>query len=47
MSFARRVSDRTVFMAEGAIVEHGHPEQVFGAPSSARLKKFLEAVLER
>ena len=47
MSFARRVSDRTVFMADGRIVEQGHPEQVFGAPESARLKKFLEAVLER
>jgi polar amino acid transport system ATP-binding protein len=47
MSFARRVSDRTVFMADGRIVEQGHPEHVFGAPQSPRLKKFLEAVLER
>ena len=47
MSFARRVSDRTVFMADGRIVEQGAPEQVFGAPREARTKKFLEAVLER
>ncbi|MFD1210556.1 amino acid ABC transporter ATP-binding protein [Arthrobacter sp. GCM10027362] len=47
MSFARRVSDRTVFMADGRIVEQGPPEEVFDAPREARTKKFLEAVLER
>jgi len=47
MSFARRVSQRTVFMADGAVVEAGPPEQVFGAPQHARTKRFLEAVLER
>ena len=47
MSFARRVSDRTVFMADGRIVEQGPPEQVFAAPREARTRKFLEAVLER
>jgi polar amino acid transport system ATP-binding protein len=47
MSFARRVSDRTVFMADGRIVEQGPPEHVFGAPREARTRKFLEAVLER
>lgn len=47
MSFARRVSDRTVFMAGGKIVEQGPPDQVFGAPQHERTKKFLEAVLER
>lgn len=29
MEFARRVSDRIVFMDEGAIVEQGTPEEVF------------------
>ncbi|MFF0990810.1 amino acid ABC transporter ATP-binding protein [Kocuria nitroreducens] len=47
MSFARRVSNRTVFMADGAIVEQGPPEQVFGAPQHQRTQRFLEAVLER
>jgi polar amino acid transport system ATP-binding protein len=47
MSFARRVSDRTVFMADGRIVEQGPPAELFGAPQHARTQKFLEAVLER
>jgi len=47
MSFARRVSDRVVFMAAGKIVEQGPPEEVFGAPQHSRTKRFLEAVLER
>ncbi|MBV1777653.1 amino acid ABC transporter ATP-binding protein [Paeniglutamicibacter sp. ABSL32-1] len=47
MSFARKVSDRTVFMADGKIVEQGHPDQLFGSPEHNRTKKFLEAVLER
>lgn len=47
MSFARRVSDRTVFMADGRILEQGPPAQLFGSPQEARTQKFLEAVLER
>jgi len=47
MSFARRVSNRTVFMADGAVVEAGHPEEIFGNPQHARTKRFLEAVLDR
>jgi polar amino acid transport system ATP-binding protein len=47
MSFARRVSDRTIFMADGKIVEQGPPEQLFAAPQHPRTKRFLEAVLER
>jgi polar amino acid transport system ATP-binding protein len=47
MSFARRVSNRTVFMADGKIVEQGQPEDIFGAPQHARTQQFLEAVLER
>ncbi|WP_432535128.1 amino acid ABC transporter ATP-binding protein [Kineococcus arenarius] len=47
MSFARRVSNRTVFMADGAVVEAGPPEQLFGSPQHARTKRFLEAVLDR
>ena len=29
MNFARRVADRVVFMADGAIIETGKPEAVF------------------
>ena len=44
MSFARRVSDRVVFMDAGGIVEEGDPESLFGAPKSDRLRKFLDDV---
>ncbi|WP_087008109.1 amino acid ABC transporter ATP-binding protein [Gulosibacter sp. 10] len=44
MSFARRISDRTVFMAEGRIVEQGPPEQLFGDPQHERTRRFLEVV---
>jgi polar amino acid transport system ATP-binding protein len=47
MAFAKRVSNRTVFMAAGAIVEQGPPSAIFDDPQHARTKRFLEAVLER
>lgn len=42
MAFARDAADRVVFLNEGAIVEEGTPEQVFGAPREARTRAFLE-----
>ena len=45
MGFAREVSTRVMFMADGGILEQGTPEQVFGNPQTARLKSFLAAVL--
>jgi polar amino acid transport system ATP-binding protein len=44
MSFARKVSDRLVFMHAGRIHEIGPPEQVFGNPQTAELKQFLSAL---
>ncbi|KMO43574.1 hypothetical protein VQ03_07750 [Methylobacterium tarhaniae] len=41
MGFAREVADRVVFMAEGAIVEEGPPDALFGAPLHARTQAFL------
>lgn len=41
MSFARDVADKVVFMADGAIVEQGTPEEVFGNTQSERTKSFL------
>ena len=41
MSFARQVSSRVLFMAEGRIHEQGTPEEIFGAPRSPRLQSFL------
>ena len=44
MNFARKVSDRVVFMHAGRIHEVGPPEQLFGAPQTAELKQFLSAL---
>ncbi len=42
MPFARAVSDRVIFMADGVIVEQGHPEAVFGDPKEERTRRFLQ-----
>ncbi len=44
MSFARKVSDRVVFMHAGRIHEIGPPQQIFGAPQTAELRQFLSAL---
>ena len=46
MNFARGVADKVIFMADGVIEEYGTPEQVFGAPKSAKTRAFLEKSLE-
>ena len=43
MSFARDVSDRTVFMADGKILEEGKPDEIFNNPKTDRLKAFLSS----
>ncbi|WP_078380061.1 amino acid ABC transporter ATP-binding protein [Sutcliffiella halmapala] len=47
MNFARDVSDRTVFIADGHIMEEGTPEAIFFNPKEERTKRFLEKVLVR
>ncbi len=47
MGFARDVADRVVFMAQGAIVETGAPDELFGAPRHARTQRFLNTVFDR
>jgi polar amino acid transport system ATP-binding protein len=42
MRFARRVSDTVVFMHEGRVWESGPPGQIFGAPQSIELQKFVQ-----
>ncbi len=44
MGFAREVSDRVVFMEDGAIVEEGTAEQVFGNPKQERTRLFLSQI---
>ncbi|UIP60015.1 amino acid ABC transporter ATP-binding protein [Agromyces marinus] len=45
MGFARKVADQVVFMDEGRVVEHGHPDDLFDHPQSPRLRRFLSEVL--
>ena len=45
MGFAREVSDRVLFMADGVIMEEGIPEDIFGNPQNDRTKDFLSKVL--
>ncbi len=47
MRFARDVADRVIFMDGGRIVEEGRPASIFTAPQSARLRKFLHAVIDQ
>lgn len=46
MNFARGVSDKVIFMADGVIEEYGTPDEVFGSPKSEITKAFLEKSLE-
>lgn len=41
MEFAKNVSDKVIFMADGIIEEAGSPEQVFDYPRSPKTKAFL------
>jgi polar amino acid transport system ATP-binding protein len=43
MKLAADVSDHVVFLHQGLIEEEGHPSQLFGAPKSERLQKFLSS----
>ncbi len=45
MGYARQVSDTVLFMDQGTGVETGAPEQVFEAPGTDRLQRFLSQVL--
>ena len=41
MEFARGISDKVIFMADGVIEEIGTPEEVFLNPKSEKTKNFL------
>ena len=44
MGFAKKVSDKIVFMANGLIEEQGSPKEIFENPKSELLKAFLSNV---
>jgi polar amino acid transport system ATP-binding protein len=41
MGFARKVSDRVIFMHQGRVHEEGPPERIFGQPQTPELRNFL------
>ena len=45
MGFARRSADTIVFMHQGRIWEKGLPAKLFGAPATAELASFIDAIL--
>ena len=47
MAFARSVSNRVVYMADGKIEEEGSPEEIFSHPKSQRTKDFLSRFNEK
>ena len=46
MGFAKQVSDRTIFIDGGVVVEEGPPEEVFNHPKNERTQNFLNMVLQ-
>ncbi|MFO1305584.1 MAG: amino acid ABC transporter ATP-binding protein [Burkholderiales bacterium] len=46
MGFARKVSDRVIFMDHGHIVEDTTKEDFFGTPRSERAQQFLAKILQ-
>ncbi|MBX3657488.1 MAG: amino acid ABC transporter ATP-binding protein [Ramlibacter sp.] len=44
MSFARKVSDRVIFMHQGRVHEMGPPAEIFGSPRTPELQQFLSSL---
>jgi len=44
MGFARRVSNRVIFMHQGRVHEMGPPSELFGNPQTPELKQFLQSL---
>lgn len=47
MEFAKNVSDKIIYMADGIIEEIGTPEQIFENPKSEKTRRFLQNSLEK
>ena len=45
MRFAAEVADRVLFMADGAVVEEGTPDELFREPKQERTRTFLRKYL--
>lgn len=47
MAFARDISDKIIFMADGVIVEQGEPKELINNPKTGRLQDFLKRFKHR
>lgn len=47
MEFAKNVSDKIMFMADGIVEEMGLPEQIYTNPRSEKTRAFLANSLEK
>ena len=47
MGFAKNVSDKVIFMADGVIEEQGTPQELFENPKTEKLKTFLSGVANK
>ncbi len=47
IDFAKNVSDKIIFMADGLVAEEGTPEQVIGNPQNERTRSFLQKLGEK
>ncbi len=45
MGFAREISDRVCFLADGTVAEVGPPSQLLSSPTDARTQQFLQRVI--
>jgi polar amino acid transport system ATP-binding protein len=46
MSFARKVSNRVIFMHQGRVHEMGPPADIFGKPQTPELQQFLSSLTD-
>jgi polar amino acid transport system ATP-binding protein len=46
MTFARKVSDRVIFMHQGRVHEMGPPEALFAQPRTPELQQFLSSITD-
>ncbi len=47
MGFAKNVSDKVIFMADGVVEEAGKPKEIFENPKSEKLKVFLSSITNK
>ncbi|MBD8070171.1 amino acid ABC transporter ATP-binding protein [Bacillus sp. PS06] len=45
MGFAKEVADRVIMLADGYIIEEGHPSEIFAQPKHERTQRFLNQIL--